>query len=224
MKKLFWYSVGTASLLLLRPAFADTLYDNSTTSEGTRYDPGTTEVGNEVQLAGSGNFTLSDFTFEYYGLNFSGGEQAEVRFYANDGSTYGPGINRPGTLLYDSGLFHIGATSAATLDYNSATLLDYNGQPVTVPKDFTFTVQYSSLGVGASAGVDLYSPASVGANYGDMWENVGGTWTLVYDTNAPLSIGAKIEGTQAVPEPTALMFGLAGGFAGLVLVFRSRRS
>jgi hypothetical protein len=223
MKKSLLHFAGLASLMFLSlgTAGATTLYQNTTGDLFTEFNDGQTEYGNEIVLAGGSSFTVTNFAFEYYGLNFTGGEEAEVRFYENNGALFN-GFATPGTTLYDSGEFSISQTGVGgeTLDFNPQ---NSPGFDFTATNDITFTVQFSNVGA-TNAGVDLYYPPTVGTNFGDMWVNTTNGWELEFNTNAPLGIGAQVEGTSAVPEPTAVMLGLMGGVAGLMVVLRSRRS
>ena len=198
---------------------AEVVYANSTNDLNARFDPGLVEVGDEIVLAG-GARTMTDFNFQYWGLNFSGNEFARVRFYANDGAASPAGPLMPNSLLFDSGFFFILPTPRAVLDFNSAALSSGNVVDLTVPipNSFTWSVQFSGITAGEAAGVDLYNPPTIGGNYDDYWDNNGG-WQYRYrGTNAfPISFGARV---TAVPEPSVLALGLLGGLA--VLIVRSR--
>ena len=215
MKKLckLLSSAGVLALLLVsnHRAVADLVYDNSSTDLLTRFNPGVNEVGDEIALGGSGR-TVTNFIFQYYGLNFSGNEQARVRFYLNDGASSSSGPRVPSTVLYDSGLFAIGPTSRATLIFSDLS--------VTVPDSFTWSVQFGGIEAGESAGVDLYSPPTVGQNYNDYWDNTGSGWQLRNFSGVPINFGARIE---AVPEPSTTLLGLSGGLVGLIWARRLRR-
>lgn len=183
---------------------ADVVYANSTNDLGIRFNIGSAEVGDEIVLAGTSRL-ITNFIFQYWGENFSGNESARVRFYANDGTNApaGPSILVPKTLLYDSGTFSVSATPRSTLIFDQATL---NGG-VLVPDSFTWSVQFFGVESGESAGVDLYSPPTVGGNYLEYWENAGSfDWqyrSIVFNgTNVPANFGAFVEAT--VPEPSAL--------------------
>ena len=142
------------------------VYDNTATRLPARY-ASSSEFGDEIILAGTNRF-LTNFTFEYFGTNFSGDEQARVRFYRNDGPSSASGAGTPHTLFYDTGFFGIGQTAGATL-----TLSDLG---LTVPDSFTWTIAFSGVTAGESAGLNLYSPPVVGRNYPDFWEKNGSVW------------------------------------------------
>jgi hypothetical protein len=194
---------------------ADVVYNNSTNDLGIRFNIGTAEVGDEIVLAGTARL-ITNFVFQYWGENFSGNEAARVRFYANDGTNAPAGTNIlvPKTLLYDSGTFSVPATPRSTLIFDQSTL----GGGVWVPDSFTWSVQFFGIEDGESAGVDLYSPPTVGGNYLEFWENAGSfDWqyrSIVFNgTNVPANFGAFVE---AVPEPSALslaMLALAFGLS-----------
>lgn len=196
---------------------ADVVYNNSTNDLGIRFNIGTAEVGDEIVLAGTYRL-ITNFVFQYWGENFSGNETARVRFYANDGTNAPAGTNIfvPNTLLYDSGTFSVGATPRSTLIFDQSTL---NGG-VLVPDSFTWSVQFFGVESGESAGVDLYSPPTVGGNYLEFWENAGSfDWqyrSIIFNgTNVPANFGAFIEAT--VPEPSALSIAMLAFAFGLSL-------
>ena len=204
------------TLFALNAGANNIVYNNSTGDLTTRFNPGASEVGDEIQL---GNLTgidpiiVTGFQMQYWGLNVGGSASAQVRFYANDGSPYDANTLMPGTMLWDSGVFGIGSTDRATLIWDVNEL----GGGVQVPDSFTWTVQFSNVGDG-TAGVDLYSPPTVGSSYTDCWIKVGDTWQINDSGEANLDFAAII---VAVPEPSMLLW-LVGG-AGLVLVARRRR-
>src|SRR4029077_19182036 len=102
------------------PGAAQTLvYDNWTNNLSQALDPGQTEVGNQITLAGSERYPLL-LSLEYWGTNatqasFAGTVTARVRFYSNDGPALLTGQATPGTVLYDSGPVGISATNQGAL-------------------------------------------------------------------------------------------------------------
>ena len=114
MSKFLRKSAGLVLLALFAgstPQLSAVIYDNSVHDLTNRFNPGTFQVGNEINLAGTER-QLTAFSFEYRGTNtadnlsFAGSVKAEVRFYLNDGAPY-HGYATPGTMFYDSGLFAI---------------------------------------------------------------------------------------------------------------------
>ena len=198
-------------ILVSGTAGAEIVYNNSS-NLFLRFNPGLAEVGDEIILDGTAR-KITNFVFEYWGENLSGAS-AQLRFYANDGTNApaGPTVFVPESLLFDSGSFAISSTEAATLVFDITEL----GGGVWVPDSFTWSVQFFGTdGVGESAGVNLYSPPTVGGNYLDYWDNAGSfDWqyrTITVDgTNVPASFGAFVE---AVPEPGTCLLGLFGGLA-----------
>jgi hypothetical protein len=205
---------------------ATPIYDNSANDLMARFSPGTTEVGDEILLAGSERY-LTNFSFEYYGTNtaspgnasFAGSVEARVRFYKNDGTPFN-GYATPGTIMYDSGWFGgFGPTARSTLNFFAGTDFPLNGQFLDVSSNMTWSVQFRGMGATDTVGIDLYSPPVVGGNYPDFWDNSSG-WQLM--TNAvPMNFAAKMEAT--VPEPSALALSTFGGLGALVLVRFARR-
>lgn len=217
------WKVGVAAFagaLALQTANAEVVFDNSSSDLLLNFNPGANEVGDEILLQGQARY-LSSFVFQYYGDAFSGDEMARVRFYVNDGPP-SSGAARPGTILYDSGPFAIGATPRSTIVLDAVTLAAGNlwnpGQPVLVPDSFTWSVQFYNVTGSEEAGVTLYNPPTVGWDYNSYWDNdpMSG-WLL--KTNAwsiPMNFAARVE---AVPEPNAVVLGLGGAL--LVLLLRA---
>jgi len=122
-----------------------------------------------------------------------------MRFYINNGPLFN-GYATPGTMFYDSGWFGgFGQTSRSTFDFNTSNDLPNAGLFIPT-NDVTWSVQFRNLGPGDSAGVDLYSPPTVGGDYPDYWENNGG-WALKTNTVA-MNFGSVWQASQQpVPEP-----------------------
>src|SRR4051812_3473798 len=146
---------------------ADVVYSNTNSPLGAVFNSGNTLIGDEINLAGSAR-QLTQFDFQYYGINFSGNETATVSIYANDGIAYNGFANRPSTVLWSSGSFPVGATPGSTLRWSVA---DANlPADIILPNRITFTVQFSGIEGGESAGVALYDPPTVGNSLNDYWE------------------------------------------------------
>jgi hypothetical protein len=197
-------------------ARANVVYDNSTTDLSLRFNPGLAEVGDEISLLG-GAATITNFTFQYWGLSLGVSAQARVRFYANDGAPSPAGPLKPNSLLFDSDWFNVATTERNTLifdDFTTGALVPLTGE---LPGSFTWSVQFQNLG-GGSAGVDLYDPPTIGGNYNEYWDNDGVNGWQYRGTNSPnINFAARI---SAVPEPTVIGLGLLGGLG--VLFLRNR--
>jgi hypothetical protein len=210
---------------------AATIFDNSVHDLSTRLNPGTTEVGDEILLAGSERY-LTNFSFEYWGTNtaaagntpFSGSVEARVRFYENNGLLFN-GYSAPGTSFYDSGWFSIGSPTARnTFEFRPGA----DGIPTAglfVPvSDMTWSVQFRGLGATDQAGVDLYSPSTVGQDFPDYWQFSGGSWELMTNS-VSMDFGALFEASlTGVPEPSTLALLGLGGLTLLAAVRRTRRA
>jgi len=209
------------------------IFNNSTNDLLARFNPGTTEVGNEILLAPGTPRFLTTFSFEFWGTNtaspnntsFAGPVTAQIRFYENNGPL-SSGVPSPGpTPFYDSGpisLASIGATPTDrdTLVFSQA--LDWPSGLLIPASDITWTVQFEGLGATDSVGLDLYYPATVGQTYGDYWAYNGSSWLLETNSEVPMSsFGAYMEAT--VPEPSTLLLSLLGGLGILTLACRLRR-
>ncbi|MEI7729986.1 MAG: PEP-CTERM sorting domain-containing protein [Verrucomicrobiota bacterium] len=222
MKSIHFYfsdvvmTVGIMAVGVLSASAQTTLYSNTANDLATRFNTETSEVGNQVILAGGLPAKITSFSFEYWGVNFSGGEQAQVRFYANDGVNWDSTFKMPGSLLFDSTPFAVSATSKSLLIFDT----DF-GSGLLVPNSFTWTVQFSGLGGGATAGVDLFSPPTVGNTLTSYWINNGSSWGLRTSTNSMnINFGAEFAGTS-VPEPG--VYALSGLGLALMFWFRSKR-
>jgi len=197
-------------------------YDNSAFASDLqlRFTAGAVEYGDQIILKDPlPSYNVTEFGFEYFlikGLDAGSSASAQIRFYANNGPLFN-GYATPGAVpLWDSGVFPIAGTQRNTLVFDST---DFGA--LIVPKEFTWTVQFSGIPVGELAGLDIYSPPTVGQNYPDLWYNNAGTWELREYPNQdpPASFGARL---YVVPEPSTVAFGLALG-AGAIFFVRAHR-
>jgi hypothetical protein len=225
---------GSAISVLLLSAgqslLANYIYDNSVNDLLTRFDPGTLEVGDEIILAGT-NRELLSFSFEFWGTNttgattYSGKPQARVRFYLNDGPLTN-GYATPHTVFYDSSWISIvppdkSTSPRATLILSGTDFTTEAAMPLVNPmpvvSNFTWSVEFTSLGLTDMVGLDIYSPPVVGQDYADYWEHTIMGWTL--KTNSvPMDFAARLD---AVPEPSAAFLAVLGGL-GILIILRRR--
>jgi hypothetical protein len=220
---LFACSVLAAAILPVNAqTHTETIFDNSVNDLRVRFDPGTSEVGDQIILANTG--WMNGFSFEYWGTatgaSFAGNVQARVRFYKMDGTPFN-GYVTPDTSLYDSGWFGVPApTDRNTFKFATA---DFGAFGVWLENvmELTWSVQFRGMGQGDAVGVDLYSPpvAGVGQDYPDYWKKEAGQWILQQDNSTPVDFAARID--AVVPEPSTLTFLLVGGL-GTMLVARRR--
>lgn len=202
-----------AASLAATAAQAATVYENATTYTGNIFNPGASEVGDEVILGGTDRVGET-FRFEYYGSGtWNNNETVRIRFYQNDGPLY------PNTIFFDSGV----QTLAFPVDISGRNTLQYDltGTTIILPDDFTWSVQFGGIDSGETAALALYNPPTFGNNYDDYWFNNGATWELRAATNGtPINFGATI---TAVPEPSTYLLAILGGICGFALVNRRPR-
>jgi hypothetical protein len=186
---------------------ASPVYDNSANDLFTRFEVGGMEVGDEISLASPAN-RVTRFSFEYWGLGggpagaFNGGVQVILRFYKNDGpllTNVAFSARVPQTLIFKSKPFPISATDRSVLVYTEEA--DFTNSAAAdvlltgpLPSSFTWTVQFIGLGAGDTAGLDLYSPPTIGSSFPDYWEFNGSEWELLtYHAAPPINFGARLE-------------------------------
>jgi len=210
------------------------LYQNSTSFQNGNINLGNAQLGNEITLAGSATSDLiTSFSYQYDFIGTAGGatpngnETATVTFYQNNGPTYGATTyHEPGTPLFSDtvNIGLAGYTSGYTVDYFQADI--NGGLGVVVPEDFTWTVTFAGLTGSETAGLALYSPATVGGNYNDAWVNTGSGWTLDTTTagTPPPDFGAVFNGpTSTVPDSSCLPLSVLAVMAGFGWMKRFQR-
>jgi len=188
---------------------AGIVYDNSTTPLGSFYQS-TNEFGDQIVLGGnSGERVITTFDFEYFlSHNASGNEQAELRIYNNSTRS------DIGSLIYDSGM------SSITSGDNQFVV---SGLSLNVANDISWTVQFSGIEAGESAGLLWYNPPTVGSSLDDFWEKTSSGWTLkrLSPTGGPIAnFGAQV---TAIPEPTTIQLAVMSGMAWLGMAAYRRR-
>jgi len=220
------FFAGALFISAVLPARATTIFDNSVNDLGTRFAPGTTEVGDEILLGGTDRY-LTNFSFEFWGANtasptsFAGDVEARVRFYENNGTPFN-GYATPGTVFFDSGWFSVPSpTARSTFIFTPGAGLPDDGLFIPT-SDMTWSVQFEGMGLTDSVGVDIYSPPVVGEDYPDYWANGDGGWMLLTNT-VPMDFAARLEATSSIPEPPVAMLCLFGGLGILGLAWRLRR-
>ena len=174
---------------------AEVVYDNTTRSlNGGFVRP--VEFGDEIILAGA-NRVVTNFLFKLFSSGLSGDEQARVRFYLNDGPPL-PGVDAPvpGTVIYDSGFF--------SFPLNRGSLIAVPRLKVPVPDRFTWSIVFSGITQNEAAGLQLFSPPSIGINFEDYWEHSGNDWTLRTSLDGTaIDFGALMEATASLDDNTA---------------------
>lgn len=200
-------------------AASSIVYSNATAYSGFYLNPGLSEVGDEIIL-GAGPRYAETFRFEYYGNNFSGNEQFQLRFYQNDGVFLGNNTYLPNTLFYDSGVLTLDAPTDPS--GRNTYQFDLTFAAIPLPEDFTWSVQFSGITSGETAGLSIYNPPNVGISENDYWFNTGTTWELRGTNGVGLNFGASLVATS-VPEPSTCVLVILGGLCGLGLIKRRNR-
>ena len=191
------------------------IYDNTAAASYlNNFFSSNLEYGDEINFAGSRR-VLTDISFEYNAniIVVDQTEKVDFKLYQNDG----PG-GVPGSVLYDSNTDAPGGI----VIFNGINHVDIGGLNIKVPDKLTFSVKFTGLGPGESAGLNMYDPPTVGkvlaggvvGSYDDFWENAGGTWTLFRfpNGNPAGNFGARF---SAIPEASTVSYALLGG---LILV------
>ena len=145
------------------PAKADTIvYDNTAaTSYLGKFFASNNEFGDEINLAGAAR-TITEFKFEAFAnLSTTGDDVVRFRIYSNSS---GVGA-APQTLLYDS---NTADAPGGILLINGLNTITVGGLSLNVPGKITWTAEFnvngvSGTGVADTAGLNLYSPATIGA-------------------------------------------------------------
>jgi hypothetical protein len=202
-------AVLSATAALCVTTQASIVYDNTTTSLGEYYQSAN-EYGDQIKFdASSKDRVITSFDFEYYmSHNVSGNEQVQLRIYDNANNM------SPGTLVYDSGLQNI------SFGYSH---FDVSGLSLGVSNDVTWTVQFTGVESGESAGLLWYNPPTVGSSPDDFWEKVNGVWTLkrLSPNGGPIAnFAAQV---SAIPEPTTVQLAIMSGMAWLGIAGYRRR-
>lgn len=211
-----------------------TLYDNSTTTQAGNYsyslNGGFGEVGNEIVLAGGPDDYISSFGFQFFFTGSgtpSGSPSVTLNFYENNGGPVSgfPNTQFPAASPVFSQSFALTAFTGSTPGIGSGQATLTFNPDVIVDQDFTWTVSFSGVASGESAGLSIFNgtknssgvpiPAT-GYNYNDAWVNSAAqgaapSWSLVQaNTGDPgLQFAAVASGTP-VPEPTTIALGIIG--------------
>ena len=204
-RRILFLALGAFCLGVGTPLRAATIiFNNSTNDLVTRFDPGTTEVGDEIILAHPERY-LTSFSFEFWGTNisspsFHGSVDARVKFYQNNGPLFN-GYRSPGTNFYDSNWFPIAPTPRSTENFIVGSDFPWTGLFLPVTSNMTWSVQFRGMNTGDTVGVDLYTPPVWGQDYPDYWLNAGGSWQLMTNNSGVhIDFGAVMQ-ARALGQP-----------------------
>lgn len=196
-----------AAVALLSPAprlAAEVVFD-SLAASGPQQLPGTSEVGDEIILAGAAR-TITRLRLEYFVTAPVGAAlTARLRIYENDGEPLPFPTNfvirPPRTLLL--------ATPEVPISPGTGTL-DLSGIDQLVPGRFTVSLQILGLPPGSQSGGPLFygkRTPNVGSGFDDYWlRQTNGTWVTARfpDGIPPVHFAMLIE---AQPDPPIRLVG-----------------
>jgi hypothetical protein len=212
MTKMKAYTLaGVAAAALLAPAVSaqsETIYANVDNYLGFYTEHiGNGEIGDQIDFAGTAR-TVTEFRLEYF-LTPGGAANAQVFIRANDGPALSPGVNAPGSVLYDSGVI------ALVEGQNNITA---TGLSLEVPNTVTWSIAFSGIDGTEKVGILYYDPPTIGASFDDFWQKTETGWQLFDNPDLKDNFGAIF---TAVPEPSTWAL-LLGGM-GMLGFFSFRR-
>lgn len=187
-------------LLLVRPAYAETIYENLNTPQ-----VGVTASSNgwsaQSFVVGPNRMKLESVDLRILPLTATG--DFVVRLFANNSS-----LNQPGTQMETlSGPLNPGPSQPHYLSLAN-TVLEANSP---------YWIVVSSTGTAYSVGAEGGFIVPVGSNIGSKWSpNAGSTWEPMN-----WSLNMQVSGVQFVPEPSSIAIAAVG--FGVVLLGAGRR-
>lgn len=235
MMKSILLPAALAASMAMSASASVVIYSNTNNPLGLNLSAGniggtSAELGDEVVMSLVPTAPLESFQFNFWASGFTGNPQiqARVRFYDNDGVPPIGAANPPGTGFFDSGLFPVtiqtaggGAVVPGDVTYYNV-LFTTDVAALTVPQDFTWSVQFFDLGSG-EAGVPLYSPPTVGNNYTDYWYRdttaIFPTWLLLGGAQTNWDFHAQF---VMVPEPASVVMMSVIAVVGGLVAWRQR--
>jgi hypothetical protein len=207
-------------------SYGDVLYNDSTTDTGNSLSfVNNQALGQELIINNGSPFaSVTSFSFDLYiptayeSLNSA---TMEVYLYSMNGGVDVNGDATPGTVDFDSGSFTLSSASAVNnVEQLTFDLTSSPYSPATVPYDFTLAMVVNDPN-NTGLGVELYSPATVGGNYGVYWLDNGGWDTYTNNAIPHIEFGTVFSGTPT-PEPSVIYLGSVGMMA-LLGAVRLRR-
>jgi hypothetical protein len=189
---------------------AEIVFDSSDPEELPLYVPGTSEIGDEILLAGEAR-TLTRLRFDYY-LDPRAGNTVtgRVRVYLNNGAGFPP---RPQEVLYSSPSIRL-ATGYANIDVS--------GVAIDVPASFTVALLFQNVppSLASRVGPVFYGlprPA-IGRGFDDYWVRTNGVWVPARFPNGQPPVHLSLY-AEAQPDPPVRLLTLAptNGVAALTL-------
>ena len=222
----------TASVLLGASTYGAIIYDNTADFNlGVTAEGNGVEHGDVVIFAGTDRL-LTTFQFEYFlgtnpGGTLEGNEMAQIFLRAMDGPDSGVGTALPGTLLYSSTAFNIGA------GYHTVNADQLNIQ---VGDSLAWTVSFTGIEADENAGLlfttdstpvgtnpTILDPAFGNQQHFSIRRAADGTWDVLNHgapggANPPDNFASRF---TAIPEPGTWAI-MLGGLAALGLMRRRK--
>ncbi len=167
------------------------------TRDFNQFHSSANEFGDELTLVGTDR-TLFNVSFYYY-YNGATPGNITLRLYDNVGAG-----GAPGAMLGTPSTFPLDVTTSGSREGTFSWNLSGATPAVTVPDTLTWTVQFSNLAAGSTAGLLVYGPPNSGTSPSVFWEFVGGTWQSMGIAGTTGDFAVEV---TAVPEPGTLALG-----------------
>jgi hypothetical protein len=187
-------------------AWADIIFDNTTTGNQGITTTSAAQLGDEVTAAPGTSRTVTELDIGFTSQGVSATADLQAFIYANDGAG-----GAPGTLLWMSAVM-------TGVNLNSVnTLVAFSVPSVVVPDTFTFTAAITNAS--QTVGFVPASGATTGT-FGQVWVGSPGSFSTLSDDFE--TEGRVIAMASSVPEPATLVL-LSMGLVGALGFSRIRR-
>lgn len=173
---------------------------------------GVTEIGDEITFAANGLRQITDLQYNF-AITPGSSPSAQLFLRALDGPLFN-GLPSPGSTLYTGDIVTLTGDANG---YGSVTVNNISG--FTMPDTVAWSVVFTGVASGNSAGLLYYDPPNVGTSADDFWAKTGTGWQLL---DTPNVVDNFAFAAYAVPEPATWAI-MLGGF-GLLGLIRRRKS